>query len=406
MTNTRTIFLVFLFLFLGCYYAPENIVKYNQEITKGSSDKTSPKIILTNPTTELVEMNGNSQTIVIKGFIYSVKQITSVTIGDNKISLAEDNSFVKEVIIYPGNNNYEIAASDLSGNTNRKLISITGIRKIAQQRFHEIEEDEDIDNWNFETRVVNKDAIAVVIGNRDYRKIKNVDFAMHDAEIIIKYLISTFGYKEGNIFLLENASKTDFELYFGNQDSYKGKLFNAVKEGKSDVFIYYSGHGAPGLKDKKGYFVPAEADPQYLELSGYSADVLYENLSKIPARSITVVMDACFSGATVYDNISPMALETSRPIIKNAVVLSSSEGTQPSSWYNEKKHGLFTYFFLKGIHNKNADSNKDGNLTFDELYQYISDKSEGVPYHARRVHGVEQDPTIEGQYQGKVLVTY
>jgi hypothetical protein len=255
---------------------------------------------------------------------------------------------------------------------------------------------------------VNPDAIAVVIGNRDYRNARKVAFAINDAETMKKYLLSTLGYKAGNVFFLPNAAKADFELYFGNEKTHRGKLFNAIKEGKSDVFIYYSGHGAPGLKDRRGYFVPTEADPQYLELSGYSLDVLYDNLAKLPARSITVVLDACFSGSTVYENVSPLVLELQSPVIraKNMVVVSSAAGSQVSSWYNEKNHSMFTYFLLRALKDKSADTNHDGKLTFDELYSYLSDKSEGVPYYARRINGVEQDPTISGQYQGRVLLTY
>jgi hypothetical protein len=265
-----------------------------------------------------------------------------------------------------------------------------------------------INNINFTAANENNDAIAVVIGNKNYSKAKPVEYAINDARLLKRYVISALGYKEGNIFYLEDASQTDFKLFFGDNLSHKGKLFNAVKEGKSDVFVYYSGHGAPGLKDKKGYFVPVEADPQYLEFTGYPADVFYQNLSKIPARSITIVLDACFSGATIFENISPMVLEIDNPIINlnNGVVLSSSSGSQVSTWYNEKEHGMFTYFFLKAIHSRNADFDKNNKLTFNEIYKYISDKSEGVPYYARRIHGVEQNPTINGKYQGKVFVSY
>lgn len=258
------------------------------------------------------------------------------------------------------------------------------------------------------TRVKNPDAIAVVIGNSKYAKTKKVEYAINDAWAVKQYLINAFGYREGNIFLIENASKSDFEVFFGNEKTHKGKLFNAVRAGKSDVFVYYSGHGAPGLKDKKGYFVPTEADPQYLELSGYPADVFYANLSKIPARTMTVVIDACFSGATVFENISPMLIKIDKTVaeLSNGVVLSSSSGTQVSSWYNEKQHGMFTYFFLKSIQDRNADANRDGSLTYSEIYRYISDNSYGVPYYARRIHGVEQNPTIEGQQTDKVLVRY
>ncbi|TAG95337.1 MAG: hypothetical protein EAZ20_00345, partial [Bacteroidetes bacterium] len=77
-----------------------------------------------------------------------------------------------------------------------------------------------------------------------------------------------------------------------------------------------------------------------------------------------------------------------------------------SCWYNEKSHGMFTYFFLKAIHNKNADLNKDNKLTLREIYQFIIDDAEGVPYYARRYRGVEQKPTLQGQNLDRVLVEF
>jgi hypothetical protein len=266
----------------------------------------------------------------------------------------------------------------------------------------------DVDRDIPETSRPNPDAVAVVIGNRDYQKAKPVDFALNDSRSIKSYLIKVFGLKEGNIFYVENATQGDFSLYFGTRENFRGKLFNAVRPGRSDVYIYYSGHGAPGLKDRKGYFVPVEADPQYVELGGYPVEVFYENLSLLPARSITVVLDTCFSGANVFENISPMVLEIENPVVNlnKGMVLASSRGKQLSSWYNEKGHGMFTYFFLKAIQDRTSDLNGDNALTFDEIYKYVSDNSNGVPYYARRIHGVEQNPTIEGKFKDKRLVQY
>lgn len=257
------------------------------------------------------------------------------------------------------------------------------------------------------TNVNNPNAIAVVIGNTNYKKAKNVTYAIHDAQSMKMYLEKVMGFKPGNIFYLENATKGEFELYFGIKGNHKGKLFNAIKPGKSDVFVFYSGHGAPSIKNKHPYFVPAECDPQYVELGGYSANVFYENLAKIKARSIAVVLDACFSGSTIYENISVIDIKPKGVAdLKNGVVLSSSSGNEVSCWYNDKQHGMFTYFFLKAIHNQNADANKDGQLTFKEIYQYIANNSEGIPYFARRIHGVEQHPTIKGKNTRQVLIKY
>jgi len=258
------------------------------------------------------------------------------------------------------------------------------------------------------TPIKNLEAYAVVIGNRDYLKVKNVDFAIYDATLVKEYLIKTFGYRDENIFFIKNATKADFELCFGTRGNYKGKLSNAIRpDGASDVFVFYSGHGSPDVNDQKGYFVPVDADPQYVGVSGYALDLLYENLAQIPAKSVTVVLDACFSGSGLLENISPVRIKFTNALmaIKNGAALSSSTGDQVSGWYPEKRHGLFTYFFLKAMHNRNADFNKDGLLTFEEIFNYVADVNESVPRWARKLHNVEQTPTLLGD-KSRVWVRY
>ena len=258
------------------------------------------------------------------------------------------------------------------------------------------------------SRTRNDDAIAVVIGNTEYLKTKKVNYAVNDAKSVKTYLVKTFGFKEGNILYVENATKGDFELLFGTKENHRGKLSNTIKQGVSDVFVFYSGHGAPGLKDQKGYFVPVECDPNYVELTGYPAEIFYANLSKIGAKSVTVALDACFSGATIFENISPILIkEKPETISPDILVLSSSTGSEVSSWYNDQSHGMFTYFFLKSIQDhKKLDRNGDRKLTAEEMFFFISDNNDGVPYWARRIHGIEQHPTLSGNQKDRVLIEY
>ncbi len=270
------------------------------------------------------------------------------------------------------------------------------------------------DNYNIEsnfpaTQENNPDAIAVVIGNTKYTYAKSVDFADEDAILIKKYLIQVLGFRETNIFFKINATKSDFELFFGTENNEKGRLYNAVKPEKSDIFIFYSGHGAPDLKNGKGFFVPVECEPTYLEIQGYSLELFYKNITKIPARKKTVIIDACFSGADIYNNISPLVIKIRDELIyaKNTAVLSSSAAKQVSTWFPAKKHGLFTYFFLKAIHQHSvSDKNSDNKLSYQEIFDYISDNTEGIPYWARRLHGIEQNPTLQGTMNNEIFIRY
>ena len=250
---------------------------------------------------------------------------------------------------------------------------------------------------------------AVVIGNSQYQATKNVQFADQDAQLMKRYLVELLGFKEGNIFHLQNATKSDFQKYFGTKANHKGKLYNTIKHSQSDVFIYYSGHGAPSQETKQGYFVPTDADPAYLTFQGYSLSTFYDNLSKLPAQTKTVVLDACFSGADLFESVSSVRIEVKEKYKqkKDMAVLTSSTGTQYSTWYDAKQHGLFTWFFLKAIKNyRQVDTNNDRQVTLKEIHQYISDNNEGVPYYARRLHGKKQVPKLMGGEQEAVLFAY
>ena len=220
----------------------------------------------------------------------------------------------------------------------------------------------------------NKLAIGVIIGNKNYsnQDVPNVDFAINDAQYMKKYLINTLGYDDNNIIYLENASQTDFITVFGNENNHKGKLYDWIKKSKSDVFVYYVGHGAPNPENKNGYFVPCNADPTRLDLTGYNLNTFYKNLGKLNYKSLTVVLDACFSGVSekgmLLKNVSPiMPKVTTNYLLKpNTCIFTSASNTEVSSWYPEKEHSLFTYFFLKGIKGE-ADQDKNKVISSKEL---------------------------------------
>lgn len=250
----------------------------------------------------------------------------------------------------------------------------------------------------------NVDAVAIIIGNKDYHNnIPAVDFALRDALLMRKYVQKTLGYRFVNIIYLENASAAQMRVVFGDRDSPRGQLSDYVKEGVSDVFVFYSGHGVPDPNTKQGYLVPVDGNPDRISLSCYPLELLYDNLNKIEARSVTVVIDACFSGGTcegemLIAHASPVRIQIDDPAakIENGTVITASSGSQLASWHTEKRHGLLTYFFLKGLQGA-ADYNNDGKITVGEMKRYLEDRNNGVPYYARRLHGRDQMPQVWGR---------
>ena len=255
------------------------------------------------------------------------------------------------------------------------------------------------------TTVNKPDAVAVVIGNRNYRNsiLPSVAYAVQDATAMKKYLTESLGFKENNIIFLTNAAYVDFIKLFGDANDYKGILYNRTRKDRSDIFIYYSGHGAPDTNTKKPYLVPSDADPSIIKITGYPLETFYGNLAKLEndkkPKSITIVLDACFSGGynngMLISNASPIYIETSNPALtlKEAVVFSSSKGNQISSWYNEQNHGLFTYNFLKTL-KSDIEQGKRG-ITARDMEKALLD-ADGVNDQAWRLYNREQEPQITG----------
>jgi hypothetical protein len=258
---------------------------------------------------------------------------------------------------------------------------------------------------------MNKHGIAVIISNKTYAgRTPAVEFALNDAAAMKKFVIGRLGYRPGNIIDLRDATKGQIEAVFGTKETHKGCLFNWLRPGKSDIVVFYSGHGVPGLKDRRGYLLPVDGDPNLAEITAYPVDLLYSNLSKLPARSVTVFLDACFSGdspkgmlirAASGINVTPRKLEAARGL----TILTAARGDQLASWDEDARQGLFTHHLLAALYGK-ADGagygGVDGKATLSEVKKYLDEE---MSYQARRRYGREQTVSVQGA-DGTVLAVY
>ncbi len=252
----------------------------------------------------------------------------------------------------------------------------------------------DVDTPPTRRAKVKENAYAVVIGIDTYRnKLPKADYASHDAEVMAAYLTKVMGYEEENVAVLLNdrAAKTDLEKYLEHW------LPKRVEPGAS-VFIYFSGHGAPNAKTGDAYLVPYDGDPAFVDATGYPLKRLYDQVGKLQAKEVVVMLDSCFSGAggrsVIAKGMRPMVLSVENSVLAGGktVVLSASQGDQVSSTYDQKGHGLLTYFFLKGLQGE-ADKNKDGSVDLAELFTYLKPQ---VERKARRDFNNEQTPQLLG----------
>jgi tetratricopeptide (TPR) repeat protein len=249
-------------------------------------------------------------------------------------------------------------------------------------------------------------AVALILAIPQYQSssIPEVKYAKNDAEVLRQYLIKALGFKPENILPMI----PDEQLTYGRIQTYiKSILPSYLKpDGSSDLFIYFTGHGAPSTANHEAYLVPWDGDPNYVnDNNSYSMKKFYVDIELLNARHKTIVVDACFSGQAgngevLTKSASGLALVINNPLVAdpNTVIFQSSTANQVSNWYDEKRHGMFTYFFLKGLQGA-ADYNGDGAVTADELMKYINDQNDGLPYWSNRLYQRPQEAQLEGNGQ-------
>ena len=286
-------------------------------------------------------------------------------------------------------------------------VQITSIETTKKQKLIRQIEDiitlADVDKNIPNTKTKGKNTLAVIIGIQDYKYAPDADYADRDAQYFYEYSKSVLGVPEPNIYFRvdDGATSGEFNKIFAEDGWIARRLgFN------TDVIFFYSGHGAPDPKSEKGYLIPHDIDPNYAN-TGFSIDRIYGSLADLKANSVTVFIDACFSGESrseemLIAGIRPISIQIINPLIiaKNFAVFSASTGKQYSSSYPEKFHGLFTYFLLKGLQGNAKGSDKQ--LTIGELYDYVKENVSSQAGYLDK----EQNPTFVGGNKDRIIVRY
>ncbi|MEM9356956.1 MAG: caspase family protein, partial [Pseudomonadota bacterium] len=243
--------------------------------------------------------------------------------------------------------------------------------------------------------------VAVIIGNRDYKgaDIPDVDYGHRDADAMKALLVNKLGFASDNIIDARDAGQAELVSIFGKKDNNRGKIWRLIDpDGGSNIYVFYSGHGAPEVSSKTPYLMPVDAQTDTIELNGYPLEQMYDNLNSLKVKTATVFLDACFSGGSqggmLGKSMSPVAVTAKMPSAdrKKLTVLAAAEGDQVASWNTKAGFGMFTEHLIEGLRGK-ADNTGDGKVTARELHKYVHDK---VRRTARRTFGRVQTPVLMG----------
>ncbi len=243
-----------------------------------------------------------------------------------------------------------------------------------------------------------RDAVAIIIGIQDYKRVPKAEFANEDARAFYDYARRGLGVKPENIKMLLDSDADDVEIV----KAFSNWLPVKVNKDKTEVYVFYSGHGLPS-EDGKLYFLPYGVDKDLLARTAVGQKEIVAALSAAKPKSVTMFIDSCYSGQirggeTLLASARPINIKVDQSAYPdNFTVLSASSFSQISSSSTDLKHGIFSYFLMKGLEG-DADLNSDGRITVGEMHSYLIDK---VPRYAMKMNRA-QDPQVQGD-AGRIL---
>jgi hypothetical protein len=139
------------------------------------------------------------------------------------------------------------------------------------------------------------------------------------------------------------------------------------------VVLYYSGHGKLNRSGRL-YLTALDTALNELESSAIAVSSIRDFVDVSESRKVVIILDCCFSGAvggvfskgSIDDQLQSAAREG-----RGTYIMTASTGIQTALEKETDQHSIFTKHLIAGIKSGEADKNRDGTITVDELYDYL-----------------------------------
>jgi hypothetical protein len=220
-----------------------------------------------------------------------------------------------------------------------------------------------------------RDAVAIIIGIQSYKNLPPARFADSDARLFSEYAQRLLGVRADKIRLLTDGDAGEIDI----ARAFRSWLMRNVNKGKTDVYVFYSGHGLPSDDGKSLYLLPHNVDRDFIDKTAINQAELVSLTEATGAKTVTLFIDSCYSGQTrsgdaLLANARPVTLKSKSSAYPSTFTVLTASAPDQISWSSDELgHGIFSYYLMKGMEG-DADGNQDGRLTSGELHSYLLDK--------------------------------
>ena len=346
------------------------------------------------PMIQVYSANTNGKRGIIRGQATDNTGIAEISIDGQQVSLDPAGNFKFSTFVPATGKEVVIEITDHAGLSNTKTVMLSRLSKpTADTLFFK-----NLDPTKRKA-ASNLDAVALIVGIDDYSKTTaRAAYADNDARLFADYATEKLGIPARRVKVLINGNADESGVIL----AIKRWLSRVAKQGKSDVYIFFAGHGLASDDGQKMYLLPYDGSPELLEKTAILRQELFDDIASANPRSVTVFLDTCYSGTTRGTDMliasRPIAIKALKQSVPdNFTVMTAARGDQTAKPLEEAKHGMFSYFLMKGMEGE-ADSNQDNKITAGELHSYVKT-------NVQQQSSGSQTPELQGDAD-RVLVQF
>ena len=335
---------------------------------------------------------------ILRGHAQDPSGIAEIRVNGQPITFGPDGAFSHKQFFRIGETPLVFVATDSHGNTAKATVAV--LRKTTEAQAVAANEPELIPP---EAKAkANPNALALIVGIEEYGHTFKAEHAARDAQLFYDYAQRTLGIPAENIKLLTGEKATRADLL----NAVKNWLGPRVSPGKSQVVVFFAGHGLASSNGEKAFLIPHDGDPDMIEDTALDRQRLMADIAQAQPQSALFFFDTCYSGGarggdkTLVAGARAITIKPRADLLPpNFMQFSAASNDQLAHSHPSQPHGLFSYYLMRGLSGE-ADANHDNRLTAGELQSFVQERVQRLA----QTKGRPQVPELIGDPERVIAV--
>jgi hypothetical protein len=215
---------------------------------------------------------------------------------------------------------------------------------------------------------------ALVIGNNDYKYLGQLKTAVNDASSMAQLLSSNYGFIIKSLY---NATRLDILTVLNE--------YRRTLPRKSNLLIYYAGHGHHDRETGEAYWLPVDAQPDN-NANWISAADITADIRAIQSLHVLIISDSCYSGVLNRDasaGINPRerSVYLAKMLGSPSRDLMASGGDEPVADGGAEGHSVFAATILESLSKEEDAAFSADDLFHGFIQQAVAGRSEQTPQY-------------------------